>query len=55
MRKASALVQRLTDIVTSAAGAAARGVEEMLGALVPRPEARLVPVRVRGNGPVSRR
>lgn len=55
MRKASALVQRLTDIVTSAADAAARGVEEVLGTLVPRPEARLVPVRVRRNDTVSRR
>ncbi|WP_187275180.1 MULTISPECIES: hypothetical protein [unclassified Methylobacterium] len=54
MRNASALVQRLTDIVSSAAGAAARGVEEVLGALVPQPEARLVPVRVRSNGPVRR-
>ena len=55
MRKASVLVQRLTDIVTSVAGAAARGVEEVLGTLVPRPEARLVPIRVRRSDPVSRR
>ncbi|WP_244031303.1 hypothetical protein [Methylobacterium sp. E-016] len=54
MRKASALVQRLTDIVSSAAGAAARGVEEVLGALAPRPEPRLVPIRVRPNGPAHR-
>lgn len=55
MRKAAALVQRLTDALTAAAGAAGRGLEDLLDSLVPRPQVRLVPVRVRRAGPERRR
>ncbi|WP_375455345.1 hypothetical protein [uncultured Methylobacterium sp.] len=54
MRKASALVQRLTETLTAAADAAARGLEDLLDSVVPRPQARLVPVRVRRAGPERR-
>ena len=54
MRNANALVKRLTDTLAGAAGAVTRGADELLAALLPKPEAQLVPVRVRRSDPQRR-
>lgn len=54
MRNANALVKRLTDTLADAAEAVTRGADDLLAALLPKPQAQLVPVRVRRTDPQRR-
>lgn len=55
MRKAAALVQQLAEALTVAIAAAARGADTLLAPVLPRPEAQLIPVRIRRQDTPSRR
>ncbi|WP_375463705.1 hypothetical protein [uncultured Methylobacterium sp.] len=53
--RTAALVQRLADTLTVAVKAVVRGADDLLAAILPKPEAQLVPVRVRQSGFKARR
>ncbi|GJE61489.1 hypothetical protein [Methylobacterium trifolii] len=55
MRTAAAIVKRLAETANRAAEAMVRGVDQLIDAALPKPQAQLVPVRVRRNGPPVRR